>query len=225
MHPVMPLTFSFCEIKYINTSHPDFIGGSRAVANLMNRREHEDKRNSGTETPNSSASNFYDRDGEEGGGDRTPYDGNGGIMNFIFRGGKSPPKERPHGQGGPPAVVHLPQVPDTMKQTDVPPTEREVTETQVIKSLIESYFRVVRKNFIDMVPKTIMFFLVNHIKDAMQNELVTELYREAEIGGLMKEAEDIAQRRTTCVELRDLLGKALEIVNEVRDYNTFNQAE
>jgi dynamin 1-like protein len=192
----------------------------------MERKEQEDKRaDVGVgATPNSSVGNYYPADGEED-GERTPYDGNGGIMNFIFRGGKTPPKEKAYGQSGPPAVVHLPQVPDTMKQTDVPPTDRELTEMQVIKSLIESYFKVVRKNFIDMVPKTIMFFLVNHVKDGMQNELVSELYREAEIGGLMKEAEDVAQRRTTCEEMRDLLGKALEIVNEVRDYNTFNQVE
>ena len=41
----------------------------------------------------------------------------------------------------------------------------------------------------------------------------------------MKEAEDVAQRRQTCSEMRDLLGKALEIGNEVRDYNTLNQME
>jgi dynamin 1-like protein len=38
----------------------------------------------------------------------------------------------------------------------------------------------------------------------------------------MKEAEDVAQRRQSCTEMQDLLGKALEIVNEVRDYNTLN---
>lgn len=146
-------------------------------------------------------------------------------MNFIFRGGKTPPPEKTGTPGGPPTVVHLPQVPPTMKQTDFPVSEREVTEVQVIKSLIESYFRVVRKTFIDMVPKTIMYFLVNHVKDALQNELVSELYREQEIMGLMKEAEDVAAKRSTCSEMRDLLGKALEIVNEVRDYNTFSQTE
>jgi len=108
-----------------------------------------------------------------------------------------------------------------MRQTDAPPSDRERVETEIIKSLIDSYFSIVRKNYIDMVPKTIMYFLVNHVKDELQNELVGELYRESEIGFLMKEAKDIAQRRRTCLEMRDLLQKALEIVNEVRDFNTF----
>jgi dynamin 1-like protein len=186
----------------------------------VSHRDHDDLPIGATPLSSSSHSNYYNPESNDENVLGNNYDGNGGIMNFIFRGGKSPPKVRPHGPGGPPAVVHLPSVPNTMKQTDNPPSERELTEMQVIKSLIDSYFKVVRKNFIDLVPKTIMFFLVNHIKDAMQNELVSELYREAEIGGLMKEAEDVAQRRQTCTEMQDLLTKALEIVNEVRDFNT-----
>ena len=174
--------------------------------------------------------------------------GGAGIMNFIFRGnntagagrqsmsnggpsygvesgtnnGFRTPLERMSGvHGHPPSIVQLPQVPDTMRQTDVPPTDRERVEVEIIKSLIESYFGIVRKNFIDMVPKTIMYFLVNHVRDALQNELVAELYRDAEVPSLMAEATDVAQRRKTCVEMKDLLSKALEIVNEVRDFNTF----
>lgn len=211
----------------MNTSHPDFIGGSRAVAALHQRKQEADRglqNGNGNDAPQTPGSSYYAPDDEEG--HETPYgDEKGGIMNFIFRGGKTPPAEKVGTPGGPPTVVHLPQVPPTMKQTDFPVSEREVTEVQVIKSLIESYFRVVRKTFIDMVPKTIMYFLVNHVKDALQNELVSELYREQEIMGLMKEAEDVAAKRSTCSEMRDLLGKALEIVNEVRDYNTFSLTE
>jgi dynamin 1-like protein len=178
------------------------------------------------ETPvSTSNSHYFNADGDDEEGEPTPYNENsGGIMSFIFRGKSTPIQERKV-PGGPPAVVHLPSVPANMKQTDVPPTDRELSEMQVIKSLIESYFKVVRKTFIDMVPKTIMFFLVNHVKDAMQNELVSELYRESEVTSLMKEAEDVAQRRQNCEEMKDLLGKALEIVNEVRDFNTFSQVE
>ena len=87
---------------------------------------------------------------------------------------------------------------------------------------MESYFNIVRKNFIDFVPKTIMYFLVNHVKDSLQNELVSELYKEGELTNLMQEAEDIAARRQTCVEMKELLSKAMDIVNEVRDFNSFS---
>jgi dynamin 1-like protein len=182
-----------------------------------------------TPLSSSSLSNYYNTSGDAAETERPsvlpPNSYDGGIMNFIFRGGKHPlanvTHERERHQNRPPSIVHLPQVPDRMRQTDMAPTERERVEMEIIKSLIESYFTIVRKNFIDFVPKTIMYFLVNHVRDAMQNELVSELYRDAEIGTLMEEAEDIAQRRQTCLEMRDLLSKALEIVNEVRDFNTF----
>lgn len=201
----------------------DGIVGKRSVATpgpaRVPARNGEENDVGATPLSSSSLSNYYntndDVEPEQGNGD---YDATSGLMNFIFR-GEQPPKHE--ASQGPPTIVHLPQVPESMRQTDVPPTERERVEMEIIKSLIESYFRIVRKNFIDMVPKTIMYFLVNHVRDAMQNELVSELYRDAEMGTLMQEAEDIAQRRQTCVEMRDLLGKALEIVNEVRDFNTF----
>jgi len=225
------------ELAYINTSHPDFIGGSRAVTGLMQKIGKDGivgKRSAVTPGPSGnqrsdlndvgatplSSSSLNDYYNNEHTNNVNDINGGGSIMNFIFRGGQ-PAKAASTGEGGPPTIVHLPQVPDSMRQTDVPPTERERVEMEIIKSLIESYFGIVRKNFIDMVPKTIMYFLVNHARDAMQNELVSELYREAEMETLMQEADDIAQRRQTCIEMRDLLSKALEIVNEVRDFNTF----
>lgn len=250
------------ELAYINTSHPDFIGGSRAVAQLMRKLEKEKEvarkvavhgnngNNNGSgvggiggtgATPLSSSSlnNYMGDNNKEnsnhGSGSGGPplvdtTGGEGGILNFVFGRGKTPikptksifgtPGAGTSGQG-PPSIVQLPQVPDTMRQTDSPITDREKIEMEIIKSLIESYFNIVRKNFIDMVPKTIMYFLVNHVRDAMQNELVAELYRDVELPMLMKEADDVAQRRKTCVEMKDLLSMALEIVNEVRDFNTF----
>jgi dynamin 1-like protein len=314
------------ELSYINTNHPDFIGGSRAVARLMEKMSiekeaaarkaaaNEIERRNGIMTPvrervddspdvgatpltSSSLERYMDDQSQQqhgappqhvvvdrsmgGSTNNAGGDASGGIMNFIFRGGANPPhhattttatggagmnradswnnrvmvnggvgggggggngrSSSSHycsngsvgggmmggyvggGGGGPPTIVQLPQVPDTMRQTDAPPSDRERVETEIIKSLIDSYFSIVRKNYIDMVPKTIMYFLVNHVKDEIQNELVSELYRESEVKFLMKEAKDIAMRRRTCLEMRDLLEKALEIVNEVRDFNTFSK--
>jgi len=51
--------------------------------------------------------------------------------------------------------------------------------------------------------------------------LAPELYREAEMGQLLQEADDIAARRQTYIDMKELLGKAFEIVNEVRYFNSF----
>mmetsp|Transcript_18703 Transcript_18703/g.26342 ORF Transcript_18703/g.26342 Transcript_18703/m.26342 type:complete len:864 (+) Transcript_18703:54-2645(+) len=292
------------ELAYINTSHPDFIGGSRAVTRLMQKVQKEKEfpiaTSAGTSTGivqnhmNGNGNNTIEQKGKSENGsnsnstsnpntnamdteigatplsssslnnyahqnNQTPDHGTGSIMNFIFGGtggGKqTPTNPRSNINGnlanpthntanayqtpsrqidvtpnnntnantniGPPRIVQLPQVPDAMHGANAPPSDRERIEMEIIKSLIESYFSIVRMNFIDMVPKTIMYFLVNHVRDAMQNELVEELYRDHEVPSLMKEADDVAQRRKTCMEMKELLSKALEIVNEVRDYNAY----
>jgi len=49
---------------------------------------------------------------------------------------------------------------------DEPPlTERERIETDLIRSLISSYFNIVRESIQDLVPKAIMHLLVNHCKE------------------------------------------------------------
>ncbi len=52
------------------------------------------------------------------------------------------------------------------------------TYINTVESLLCSYFNVVRKNVKDLVPKSIIFFLVNSSKENIQNELVSALYKE-----------------------------------------------
>jgi len=44
-------------------------------------------------------------------------------------------------------------------------SDKAIMETRLIKNLIVSYFDTVRKTMNDMVPKTIMAFLVNKSKN------------------------------------------------------------
>jgi dynamin 1-like protein len=154
------------ELAYINTSHPDFIGGSKAVARLMDKtdsKENERKRvtnGRGSAGPLSpSGANNVNADGDEfkdALGSPSAEKDHSGLMNFIFGSGENGAKPGPvveEAEDGPPVIVHLPQMPVTMKQTDFPITDREAVEMAVIKSLVDSYFGIVRKNFIDMVPK------------------------------------------------------------------------
>lgn len=64
-----------------------------------------------------------------------------------------------------------------------------------LERLIKSYFLIVRKNIQDSVPKAVMHFLVNHVKDNLQSELVTHLYKHDHFETLLQESEHVAVRR------------------------------
>lgn len=99
------------------------------------------------------------------------------------------------------------------------PTLDEYCQVELMKRLLSGYFDIVRKTFIDMVPKTVMCFLVNHAKEHIQAELVRVLYSEAMFDDLLRETDNVSAKRRACVEMRSLLARALDIVNEVRDFH------
>jgi replication fork clamp-binding protein CrfC len=67
--------------------------------------------------------------------------------------------------------------------------------------LIKSYFYIVRKSIQDSVPKAVMHFLVNFVKDNLQSELVTHLYKSDQAEELLNESEHIAQRRKEAADM------------------------
>lgn len=46
-----------------------------------------------------------------------------------------------------------------------------------------------------------MHFLVNHVKDCLQSELVGQLYKTALLNDLLTESEDMAQRRNEAADM------------------------
>lgn len=94
-------------------------------------------------------------------------------------------------------------------------TERELLETDLIRTLIHSYFNIVRETIADQVPKAIMFLLVNHSKEVIQNRLVSELYREEFFGDLLYEDDGIKNEREKCEKLLQTYKEAAKIVGEV----------
>lgn len=244
------------ELSYINTAHPDFIGGSKAVAQLMEARQTEEYRghagapgtppldyaHNGAHMHHRRGTSLEDAPGRHAAapqaaaaGASPQPDANGGgrgIMGLIFGGNSSangngaaagslqdaPGAAAAIGRVPASPVIKLQQMPESMSRGSAAPTDRERIEIEIIKSLLSSYFGIVRKNYLDLVPKTIMHFLVSKCKGDLQNELVAALYREDELPALLRETDDVAQRRQTCVEFQDLLLKATSILNEVRDF-------
>jgi len=94
---------------------------------------------------------------------------------------------------------------------------REKFETEIIRSLLISYFAIVRKNLQDLVPKAIMHFLVNGARQEMQNTLVAKLYKEDELDEMFAEANEVVNQRRHCAEVVQALERSLDVLAELRE--------
>lgn len=124
--------------------------------------------------------------------------------------------------GGP----KLPPVP-AIDPTATAPSDRERVEVHIIKKLIDNYLTLVKKNIADSVPKAIMFFLVSgagvsadpgqvsSLKDAIQSECVTRLYKEELYDALLFEG-DVESRRSACRAKLEGLRQVIQVTDQVR---------
>ncbi|KAF9233858.1 dynamin protein dnm1 [Melanogaster broomeanus] len=94
-------------------------------------------------------------------------------------------------------------------------TQREEMETSLIRSLIASYFAIVRQSIQDLVPKAIMHFLVNHSTQQVQNRLVATLYKPELFGELLSEDEGLVAERTRVKALLDAYKEAFKTLSDV----------
>ncbi|XP_023018189.1 dynamin related protein 1 isoform X2 [Leptinotarsa decemlineata] len=108
----------------------------------------------------------------------------------------------------------LPEVPiNTSRKL----SENEEHDCEIIERLIKSYFYIVKKSIQDTVPKAVMHFLVNYVKDNLQSELVTHLYKADNADKLLDESEHIAQRRREASDMLKALQRASHIISEIRE--------
>ncbi|GAB0134069.1 hypothetical protein EsDP_00002454 [Epichloe bromicola] len=191
------------EACYVNTGHPDFLNGHRAMA-IVNERHNPPKAvqvdpKTGKPLPQSStparavSPTVPEVDGN----------GNAGFFGSFFA---AKNKKRA-------AAMEAP--PPTLKASGTL-SERENIEVEVIKLLIASYFNIVKRTMIDMVPKAIMLNLVQFTKDEMQRELLENMYRTDTLDDLLKESDFTVRRRKECQQMVESLGKASEIVSQVQ---------
>lgn len=124
-------------------------------------------------------------------------------------------------------ITHIPQVglvnPPKKMRVDTTPNGREIVETQIIKNCLTSYFNIVRKHIADLVPKTIMAFLINKTKETCQQILYTSLTDNGDVVELMGEDPMIEEARKECLQTITNLRKACDLINEARDFNYFKE--
>ncbi|XP_023257233.1 dynamin-1-like protein isoform X2 [Seriola lalandi dorsalis] len=228
------------ELAYINTKHPDFAD----ACGLMNNNIEEQRRNrmrdlpsavprdkslrgpggqslSPTEPPAPEGEVAKAAAGSQSGSVSEQIDGGTGNWRGMLKKGEE-------GSAGDRAVPlnpfpSSPQRGHAVNLLDVPVpvsrklSAREQRDCEVIERLIKSYFLIVRKNIQDSVPKAVMHFLVNHVKDCLQSELVGQLYKTALLDDLLTESEDMAQRRNEAADMLKALQKASQVIAEIRE--------
>ncbi|XP_067392318.1 dynamin-1-like protein isoform X1 [Emydura macquarii macquarii] len=229
------------ELAYINTKHPDFAD----ACGLMNNNIEEQRRNRlarelpsamprdkstkppGALTPasqetSSAVSAEADGKAAPGVGDVTQEPGTGNWRGMLK---PSKAEELLMEEKSKPVTVlpASPQKGHAVNLLDVPVpvarrlSAREQRDCEVIERLIKSYFLIVRKNIQDSVPKAVMHFLVNHVKDTLQSELVGQLYKSLLLDDLLTESEDMAQRRKEAADMLKALQRASQIIAEIRE--------
>jgi dynamin 1-like protein len=97
------------------------------------------------------------------------------------------------------------------------PSARDVMETSIIKNLINSYYHVVKKNVNDLVPKTIMCFLVNQSKLMAEKQMVNKLFKSNELEILLQEDPVVAKKRKQCKDSLTNLKKSLDILTNFNE--------
>lgn len=185
------------ESCYINTGHPDFLNGHRAMA-IINERHGASKPvqvdpKTGKPIPNQPAAT-------------PPIEATLDNSSFFGSFFTARNKKKMAAMESPPPVL---KASGTL-------SERESMEVEVIKLLINSYYNIVKKTLIDMVPKAIMFNLVQFTKDEMQRELLENMYRTDTLEELLKESDYTIRRRKECQQMVESLSRASEIVNEIQ---------
>jgi dynamin 1-like protein len=195
------------EACYVNTGHPDFINGSRAMAIVHERHNPVPAGNRPTQVdpktgkpiagvpPRAVSPSSMDLGGSE--------TNNSGFFGSFFA---SKNKKKMAAMEAPPPQL---KASGTL-------SEKEAQEVEVIKLLVTSYYNIVRRTMIDMVPKAIMLNLVSHSREEMQRELLENMYKTGELDDLLKESDYTIRRRKECQQMVESLTRASEIVNQVQ---------
>ncbi|XP_050179437.1 dynamin-1-like protein isoform X3 [Myiozetetes cayanensis] len=203
------------ELAYINTKHPDFAD----ACGLMNNNIEEQRRNRlARELPSA-----VPRDKAAPGAADLSQEAGTGNWRGMLKPSKVEEVSAEEKSKPAAALPASPQKGHAVNLLDVPVpvarklSAREQRDCEVIERLIKSYFLIVRKNIQDSVPKAVMHFLVNHVKDTLQSELVGQLYKSLLLDDLLTESEDMAQRRKEAADMLKALQRASQIIAEIRE--------
>merc|ERR1719391_625345 len=93
-----------------------------------------------------------------------------------------------------------------------PQLERQV---ETIRNQVDSYMKIVTKTCRDLVPKIIMYLMINDTKAFINGELLASLYSTGDTQGMMEESADEALRREEMLRMYHACKEALKIIGDI----------
>lgn len=93
-----------------------------------------------------------------------------------------------------------------------PLLERQV---ETIRSLVDSYMKIVTKTVRDLVPKIIMQISINSMNEFVNTDLLAQLYSMGNQDSLMEESEAEVHRRQQVLRMHQACKEALKIISEI----------
>lgn len=228
------------ELAYINTNHPDFEGGAGAVMKTLIKMAEEEQRavegtaaaaavvassaSQGSATHHATPASPVPPAPTTAAPPESPQ--KMGVLSYLFGRKQAPSNTLDRS----PLILDQTAADDFSRVGRVASTgwdahesetglvPRRKMEIDLIKSLLNSYFVIVRKRLQDSVPKSVMHFLVNHAQDNLQSELVTNLYREEYFDRLLNEDPHVAKQRQDAQRMYDALCRSTSIINEIAEF-------
>ncbi|XP_004291982.1 PREDICTED: dynamin-related protein 3A-like [Fragaria vesca subsp. vesca] len=218
------------EVDYINTSHPNFLGGNRAAELAMHQLKSPQislgitdseaqtsrvVRAKNVQIPNKGSRAQLDNDQPISGSSTRTW-----ALPLLFGNWRSSGDsldsrsigEQNHSQSMP-SVIQLREPPSVLRPVEV--TEHKAVEIIVTKLLLRSYYDIVRKNIQDLVPKAIMHFLVNLTKRTLHRTFIQNLYRENLFEELLQEQDALVLKRKRNQELLRVLEQSVQTLEKV----------
>jgi len=86
--------------------------------------------------------------------------------------------------------------------------DKDNEKCALVENLTKKFFEMIKLKIADSVPKAIMFYLVNNVKDSISDCLISEIYKTDEIDSLLAERSDIAEKRRKWQQFVDALEEA-----------------
>jgi len=93
-----------------------------------------------------------------------------------------------------------------------PQLERQV---ETIRNLVDSYMKIVTKTCRDLVPKIIMYLMINDAKAFINGELLANLYATGDTQNMMEESADEALKREEMLRMYHACKEALACLGDV----------